>query len=73
MRVVRSALIIKTMNDYIVRRLALVLAVQAEIEGMKAENMQREQRGYSMAWTETDFCQKAEELRNLAYSPDEVL
>ena len=54
------------MNDYTVRRLALVLAVQAEIEGMKAENMQREQQGYSMAWTETDFCQKAEELRNLA-------
>ena len=69
----RSALIIKTMNDYTVRRLALVLAVQAEIEGMKAENMQREQQGYSMAWTETDFCQKAEELRNLANAHDEQL
>lgn len=61
------------MNDYTVRRLALVLAVQAEIEGMKAENMRREQQGCSMAWTETDFCQKAEELRNLAYAHDEQL
>lgn len=61
------------MNDYTVKRLALVLAVQAEIEGMKAENMQREQQGYSMAWTEIDFCQKAEELRNLANAHDEQL
>ena len=61
------------MNDYTVRRLALILAVQAEIEGMKAENMQREQQGYSMAWTESDFCEKAEELRQLAYKHDEQL
>ena len=44
-----------------------------EIEGMKSENMQRKQQGYSMAWTETDFCQKAEELRNLANAHDEQL
>jgi hypothetical protein len=55
-------------ND--VKRLALVLAVQAEVEGMKAENMQREQIGHSMAWTEADFCEKAEELRNLAHGHD---
>ena len=60
-------------NFYNVKRLALILAVQAEIEGMKAENMQREQQGYSMAWTETDFCQKAEELRILANAHDEML
>lgn len=63
----------KTMNDYVVKRLALVLAVQAEIEGMKAENKQREQQGYSMAWNESEFCQKAEELRNLANAHDEQL
>ena len=61
------------MNYYTVKRLALILAVQAEIEGMKAENMQREQKGYSMAWTESDFCEKAEELRRLAYKHDEQL
>ena len=43
------------------------------IEGMKADNMQREQQGYSMSWTETDFCQKAEELRNLANAHAEQL
>ncbi|MFV0392431.1 MAG: hypothetical protein ACK5KP_11210 [Paludibacteraceae bacterium] len=61
------------MDYYTVKRLALVLAVQAEIEGMKAENMQREQQGYSMAWAENDFCQKADELRNLAYALDDQL
>jgi hypothetical protein len=61
------------MHHYDVKRFALVLAIQAEIEGMKAENMQREQQGYSMAWTETDFCQKAEELRILASAHDEQL
>ena len=60
-------------NFYNVKRLALILAVQAEIEGMKAENMQREQQGYSMAWTKTDFCQKADELRNIANAHDEQL
>jgi hypothetical protein len=70
---VRSALKINNMNDYTVKRLALILAIQAEIEGMKAENMQREQQGYSMAWTESDFFEKAEELRQLAYKHDEQL
>ncbi len=52
------------MTDYTVKRLALVLAIQAEIEGMKAENMQRAIQGYSVAWTESNFCQKADGLRN---------
>jgi hypothetical protein len=56
----------KPMNDYYnVKRLALILAVQAEIEGMKAENMQREQLNQSMAYCGTDFNNKAEELRDL--------
>ena len=57
------------MTDYTVKRLALVLAIQAEIEGMKAENTQREQMQYLMA----DFRNKAEELRELAYKHDEQL
>jgi len=61
------------MTDYTVKRLALVLAVQAEIEGMKSDNTQREQDGFSMAWTESDFAGKAEELRTLAYAHDEQL
>jgi len=61
------------MNEYDVKRLALVLAIQAEIEGMKAENMQRERLNHSVAYTESSFCEKAEELRNLAYLHNEQL
>ena len=56
-----------------IKRLGLILAVQAEIEGMKFENMQREQQGFSMAWTETDFCQKAEEIREIVNKHDDQL
>ena len=56
-----------------VKRLALVLSVQAEIEGMKAENKQREILDESMAFTDKDFCCKASELRNLAYSHNEQM
>jgi len=61
------------MNTYDVKRLALILAVQTEIEGMKAENKQREILGNSMAYTEEDFIDKASELRNLSYCHDEQL
>jgi len=58
---------------YNVKRLALVLAVQAEIEGMKAENEQRKQEDLSPAYTEDQFWQKAEQLRTLAYAHNEQL
>jgi len=61
------------MNTYDVKRLALILAVQAEIDGMKAENMQRKIEGNSMAFTEKEFFDKAMDLRNLAYTPNEQL
>lgn len=61
------------MDYYDVKRLALVLAVQAEIDGMKAENMQRKIEGNSMAFTESDFNDKAIDLRNLAYAHNEQL
>lgn len=61
------------MNEYDVRRLALVLAIQAEIEGMKAENQQRLFLNESIAYDETRFVQMAEKLRNLAYSHNEQL
>ena len=56
------------MDDYYnVKRLALVLSVQAEIEAMKAENKQREILGQLMAYTDESFSDKANELSNLAY------
>lgn len=61
------------MNEYNVKRYILALSVQAEIEGMKAENMQREQNKQSMAYNEYNFNEKAEELRSLASAHDEQL
>jgi hypothetical protein len=61
------------MNEYDVKRLALVLAVQAEIEGMKSENAYREVYGHEPTHNEGSFQEKAEKLRNLAYSHNEQL
>lgn len=61
------------MDTYDVKRLALVLAVQAEIEGMKAHNHSRAQNMYANAYSDADFCAKAEELRGIAASHNEQL
>ena len=61
------------MDTYDVRRLALVLSVQAEIDGMKAYNKQRELEGNALGYDQTHFDEKAEELRNLAASHNEQL
>ena len=61
------------MNEYDVKRLALVLAIQAEIEGMKAENEYRIQRGEAIAWNLNAFYEMAEKLRQLAYAHNEQL
>lgn len=61
------------MNEYDVKRLALVLAIQSEIEGMKAENMLREQNNESPAYGSKQFNDMAEQLRNIAYSHNEQL
>jgi len=65
------------MNEYDVKRLALVLAVQAEIEAAKLDNQERIHNGigfsvglnYPPQWFEG----KAEELRNLAHSHNDQL
>jgi len=61
------------MTTYDVRRLALVLAVQAEIEGMKTENMLRFQNNESPAYGYDQFGDCILKLENLAYSHDEQL
>ena len=61
------------MNEYDVKRLAEVLAIQAEIEGMKFNNMQREQYNQSYSYTDEDFCSKAEELRVIASKHNDQL
>lgn len=61
------------MTHYDVKRLALVLSIQAEIEGMKSENLLREQNQESPAYNGADFSEKAFELENLANAHDEQI
>ena len=61
------------MNEYDVKRLALVLAVQAEIEGVKAENQTANANGRPSVYHIGSFDQKAEELRILAYKHNDEL
>lgn len=65
------------MNDYTVKRLALVLAIQSEIEGAKLDNQERiyNQIAFSIGlnYPPEWFEQKAKELRTLAYAHDEQL
>lgn len=58
------------MTYYDVKRLALVLAVQAEIEGMKAANAQHPD---NQPYTKEQFDEKAFRLESLAYCHDEQL
>jgi hypothetical protein len=51
------------MNEYDVKRLGEILAIQAEIEGMKAFNIERVQNGDSPGYNEQDFMAMAEQLR----------
>jgi len=57
------------MNEYDVRRLAMVLAVQAEIEAMKAHNATDNFQKYS----ELEFWSRAEQLNELANKHNEQL
>ena len=61
------------MNEFDVKRLALILAIQAEIEGMKAVNFERKSQGRPLAYNESAFKIAAEELRNLAYKHNDQL
>lgn len=58
------------MTEYDVKRLALVLSVQAKIEAMKADNIQRPD---NQRYTETDFFAASQELEDLAYKHDHQL
>jgi hypothetical protein len=61
------------MDYYSVKRLGLILAIQAEIEGMKAKNQDIDAKRYRLVYDETDFYGKAQELRNISYTHDEQL
>lgn len=61
------------MNDTAVKRLALVLAIQAEIEGMKAFNADMLSNNNAIGYNYSHFSEKAEELRNLAYMHEDQI
>jgi len=61
------------MDTYDVRRLALIFAVQAEIDGMNTTNYTSINTDGVIYWDENHFKEKAEELRNLAASHNEQL
>lgn len=58
------------MTGYDVRRLALVLATQAEIEGMKRYN---EQNPGNMGYGQEEFEHMRDRLNQLAYAHDDEL
>jgi len=58
---------------YNIRRLALVLAIQAEVEGMKAENQIRMLNNIPLIYGDREFNEKAEDLRQMAYAHDEQI
>lgn len=49
-----------------VRALGFILACNARVEGMRAENQQRAALGESMAYTASDFNAEAFEMENIA-------
>lgn len=61
------------MNEFDVKRLAAVLAIQAEIEGMKVANIERESQNFALAYGEKDFMHAAQELKNLSYYHNDQL
>ena len=61
------------MDNYDVKRLALVYACQAEIEGMKAENRALKYYGDPIKWGNDDFQAKADEMKNIAYANNDQL
>lgn len=65
------------MNEYDVKRLALILAIQAEIEGAKLDNKEREHSGtgFTVGWNYPPgwFLDRAHEIRELAYKHNDQL
>lgn len=60
------------MQSQDVKRLALIFAVQAEVEGMKAHNTVQPSDSPTL-YIYADFFAKVEELRELAYKHDDQL
>jgi len=61
------------LNEYHVRRLGMILALQAEFEGMKVENAIREQNGNSMAFDYESFCEISARVHEISTCSEDKL
>lgn len=61
------------MEETDVKRLGYILAVQAEIEGMKVDNEVRESRGEAHSYFQDDFDRQAGRLRDIASASDGLI
>lgn len=55
-------------DEYDIKKLAEILAIQADIEGMKVANLERESQNLAPAFGKEAFQQAAKDLRVAAYN-----
>lgn len=60
------------MNSFVVENLARIYAIQAEIDGMKAENWMRVMQGLTIAYGEETFLAKSSQLQQIANHLNEM-
>lgn len=61
------------MDENAVKRLALILSVQAEIEGMKVANEESTRNNRPFIYSESEFNKMASRLSDLAYAHNQQL
>jgi len=58
------------MEHFDIIKLGLILATQAEVEAMKAENYLRESQGLSLAYGSKSFQEMSEQFKNIVNYPN---
>ena len=61
------------MTESTAKRLILVTALEAEVQGMIAENKRKEQEGFPICYAEAEFYAIAEEIRLIANKHEDQL
>ena len=59
------------MTDAGIKRLILVIALGTEVQGMIAENKQREVNGLALAYDNNQFIYMADKMREIANAHDD--
>lgn len=67
----RVGITTKKMTDAGIKRLILVTALEAEVQGMIAENKKREDEGLAQAYGNEQFVYMAEQMREIANMHDD--